>query len=88
MSSIESIPTNSIKVWHMLLNRYIGAKEINGISINVEKANQELITLYRNYQYILGEYGTDENVLYKINDAISEYETDGFPGLASLELNK
>ena len=81
------IPTKSIKVWFTLVNRYINAHTLNGKSITIEKAQEDLFNLYREFNSILGPYASDTAVIYKIHTTIMEYENEAFTSLARLDIS-
>ena len=80
------IPTKSVKVWFTLINRYVSAHAVNGKTISMERAQEDLFNLYREFNSILGPYASDSAVLYKINTIIAEYENDAFTSLARLNI--
>jgi hypothetical protein len=81
------IPTKSIKAWFTLVNRYVNAHILNGKPITIEKAQEDLLNLYREFYTILGPYASDSRVLYKIYTIIIEYENDAFTSLARLNIS-
>ena len=81
------IPTKSIKVWFALVNKYVNAHTLNGKSITIEKAQEDLLNLYKEFNSILGPYASDTAVLYKIHTIIVEYENDAFTSLARLDIS-
>ncbi len=74
-------------MWFTLINRYLSAHEINGKSINIEKAQEDLLTLYKEFYNILGPYASDSTVLYKIHTTIMEYENEGLSCVARLNIS-
>ena len=81
------IPTKSVKVWFTLINRYVSAHAVNGKTITIEKAQEDILNLYREFYSILGPYASDSAVLYKIHTTIMEYENDAFTCLARLDIS-
>ena len=82
-----AIPTRSIQMWHMLVNRYIAAHTLNGKTITTERAHNDLIKLYEEFHSILGPYASDHNVLQKLYSIVVEYENEGFRGFSALDLS-
>ncbi len=80
------IPTKSVKVWFTLINRYVNAHAVNGKTISMERAQEDLLTLYREFYSILGSYASDSAVLYKIHTIILEYENDALTCVARLNV--
>ncbi len=83
----SAIPTRSLRLWHMLVNRYVAAHTVNGKSITVERANEDLIQLYQEFHKLLGPYASDHTVLHKLHTIIMEYENEGFRGFSALDLS-
>jgi hypothetical protein len=81
------IPTKSAKVWFTLVSRYVNAHTLNGKTISIERAQEDLFNLYREFNNILGPYASDSAVLYKIHTTIMEYENDAFTSLARLDIS-
>ncbi len=74
-------------MWYMLVNRYITAHTMNGKTIGIERAHQDLIKLYQEFHSILGPYASDHIVLHKLHTIIVEYENEGMRGFSSLDLS-
>jgi hypothetical protein len=83
----SAIPTRSITIWHMLINRYINAHILNGKSLSIERAHEDLIKLYQELHAILGHYANDHTVLHKLHILILEYENEGMGGFSALDLS-
>ena len=60
---------------------------MNGKTISVERANEDLIKLYEEFHKLLGPYASDHNVLSKLHSIILEYENEGMRGFAALDLS-
>lgn len=71
----------------MLINRYINAHTLNGKSLDIERAHEDLIKLYEEVYNILGHYANDHTVLHKLHTIILEYENEGMRGFSALDLS-
>jgi hypothetical protein len=71
----------------MLINRYINAHILNGNSLSIERAHEDLIKLYQEVHAILGLHANDHTVLHKLHTIILEYENEGMRGFSALDLS-
>ena len=82
----SQIPTRSIAIWNKLINRYVYAHIINGRLISVGRAEEDLISLYKEIYDLLGLHASDHAILYKIHTIIEEYESEAMRGISTLNI--
>lgn len=71
----------------MLINKYIDVHAMIKTPISAEKANEDLIKLYKEFYAILGPYACDSVVLEKLHKVIIDYENDEICKIVSLSLS-
>ena len=71
----------------MLINKYIDVHAMIKTPISAEKANEDLIKLYKEFYDILGPYACDSVVLEKLHKVIIDYENDEICKIVSLSLS-
>lgn len=71
----------------MLINKYVEVHAMIKKPISAEKANEDLIKLYKEFYGLLGPYACDSIVLEKLHKIIIDYENDEICKIVSLSLS-